>query len=90
MAQVADNDSRNSICLMAGCTVSYNFAGLADPRSISETCFMNTYCVLAHSVDGAILAHSPGAGPRRRTRVLAGGLRLVTEGYKGVPPLPPP
>ena len=48
MAQVADNDSRNSICLMAGCTVSYDFAGLADPRSISETCFMNTYCVLAH------------------------------------------
>ena len=29
MAQVADNDSRNSICLMAGSTVLYDFAGLA-------------------------------------------------------------
>ena len=29
------------------------------------------------------------SGRRPRARVLAGGLRLVTEGYRGVPPLPP-
>ena len=37
------------------------------------------------------LLRGPGAGPKGRhsARVLAGGLRLVTEGYSGVPPLPP-
>ena len=32
---------------------------------------------------------NPGAGPWPLARALAGGLRLVTEGYSGVPPLPP-
>ena len=35
------------------------------------------------------IALNPGAGHWRPARVLAGGLRLVTEGYSGVPPLPP-
>ena len=35
------------------------------------------------------VALNPGAGPWPLARVLAGGLRLVTEGYSGEPALPP-
>ena len=35
------------------------------------------------------VALKSGRRPRRRARALAGGLRLVTEGYSGKPPLPP-
>ena len=35
------------------------------------------------------VALKSGRRPRRRARALAGGLRLVTEGYSGMPPLPP-
>ena len=33
--------------------------------------------------------HNPGAGPGAAARGIAGGLRLVTEGYIRLPPLPP-
>ena len=36
-----------------------------------------------------ILGPPPKSGRRPRARVLAGGLRLVTEGYRCSPPLPP-
>ena len=35
------------------------------------------------------VALKSGRRPRRPARALAGGLRLVTEGYSGAPPLPP-
>ena len=36
------------------------------------------------------VALQSGRRPTATARVLAGGLRLVTEGYRGVPPQPPP
>ena len=49
-------------------------------------------CVRAGPTEGSAawaVALKSGRRPRRPARALAGGLRLVTEGYSGVPPLPP-
>ena len=59
------------------------------PDFILATLWRSWCNVLPSDIGWGEVRTNPGAGNRLIARVLAGGLRLVTEGYSGKPPQPP-